>query len=389
MKILIGLTYYRPHISGLTVYAERLAKAFVARGHEVTILTSQYRNDLPRHEKVNGLNIIRVPVLLRISKGVIMPGIGFEATRQIRAADVVQLHLPQFDAAGMALRGRLFKKPTILTYHCDLDMPAGVLSRTANAIVNLMNNIAAKFAHGIVTYTRDYAENSPYLSRYLEKVHVIQPPVLLPRASQLEIQIFHQNNNPENCSPVIGMAARFASEKGVEVLVNAMPAILKMYPNAVVHFARPLVKEIGEESYFKKLMPLIEEYEHDGHWKFFDGLSPEQMAAFYPNIDVLVISSLNSTESFGLVQIEAMINGVPAVVSNLPGVRQSVKSFGMGKVVPIGDSKALAKAILEVVKNKKDFIQPADPIREKFIPDKVAQEYEILFASISDQIKNA
>jgi len=38
MKILIVLTYYRPHISGLTIYAERLAKAFAVRGHEVTVL---------------------------------------------------------------------------------------------------------------------------------------------------------------------------------------------------------------------------------------------------------------------------------------------------------------------------------------------------------------
>jgi len=389
MKILIGLTYYRPHISGLTVYAERLAKAFAARGHQVTILTSRYRKNLPRDEQVNGIRILRVPVLLRVSKGVIMPGLGIEATRQIRATDVLQLHLPQFDAAGMALRGRLFKKPTVLTYHCDLDMPAGFLSRAANVIVNLMNDIAAKFAHGIVTYTWDYAEHSPYLSRYMDKVHIIQPPVEIPKADRAEIKRFHQEHNSENRSPVIGMAARFASEKGVEVLVNALPIILKAFPKAVVHFARPLVKEIGEEKYFKKLIPLIEKYEREGHWKFFDGLTPEKMAAYYPNIDVLLVPSLNSTESFGLVQIEAMINGVPVVASDLPGVRQPVETFRMGKVVPIGDPEALAKAVIEVLRNKISFILPAGPIREKFIPDTVAQEYESLFASLSDQLNNA
>ena len=41
MHILTGLTYYRPHTSGLTIYAERMARAFARRGHEVTILTSQ------------------------------------------------------------------------------------------------------------------------------------------------------------------------------------------------------------------------------------------------------------------------------------------------------------------------------------------------------------
>ena len=73
------------------------------------------------------------------------------------------------------------------------------------------------------------------------------------------------------------------------------------------------------------------------------------MAAYYPNLDVLVVSSLNSTEAFGLVQIEAMLNNVPSVASALPGVRRPVQMTGMGKVTPIGDVKALAQAILEIL----------------------------------------
>ena len=41
MKILIILTYFQPHKSGLTVYAVRQAHALAALGHEVTVLTSQ------------------------------------------------------------------------------------------------------------------------------------------------------------------------------------------------------------------------------------------------------------------------------------------------------------------------------------------------------------
>ena len=51
MKILTVLTYYRPHTSGLTIYAERLAQAFVKRGHEVTIMTTQYDPSLPQEEQ--------------------------------------------------------------------------------------------------------------------------------------------------------------------------------------------------------------------------------------------------------------------------------------------------------------------------------------------------
>lgn len=50
MKILTVLTYYRPHTSGLTIYAERLACAFVQRGHQVTVMTTQYDPSLPRRK---------------------------------------------------------------------------------------------------------------------------------------------------------------------------------------------------------------------------------------------------------------------------------------------------------------------------------------------------
>ena len=128
MKILSVLTYYRPHTSGLTIYAERLAEALATLGHEVTILTSQYEKSLPREETIAGVRIIREPVAFRISKGVIMPGFGRTANRLVREHDVIHLHLPQFDAAGLAVRGWLFKKPTVVTYHCDLHMPPGLLS---------------------------------------------------------------------------------------------------------------------------------------------------------------------------------------------------------------------------------------------------------------------
>lgn len=68
MKILIVLTYYRPHTSGLTIYAERLAKALVNRGHTVTVLTSQFEKSLQEREILDGVNIVRVPILLKSVK---------------------------------------------------------------------------------------------------------------------------------------------------------------------------------------------------------------------------------------------------------------------------------------------------------------------------------
>jgi glycosyltransferase involved in cell wall biosynthesis len=386
MKLLIVLTYYRPHTSGLTIYAERLARAMVRQGHQVTILTSQYDSTLPEEETQDGVRILRVPVAFRLSKGVVMPSFGLRASRLVRENDAIQLHLPQFDAAGIALRGKFYKKPTVITYHCDLLMPPGPIPQLANLAVKVANNLAALWTHRIVTYTRDYAEHSSYLRRYLDKLQVIQPPVELPDVTTEEIKKFASVHNPLQQRPVIGMAARFATEKGVEVLLDAMPSILEKYPKALFQFAGPYQNIIGEEAYFERLKPRIDNFINNGNWRFLGVLNPQEMAKFYPNIDLLVLPSLNSTEAFGLVQIEAMMNGVPCVASNLPGVRQPVLTHHMGRVIPIGDSKALTAAVLEILADKNQTVVPEKELKEFYSPDSIAAEYETLFEKITEEI---
>ena len=63
MKILIVLTYYRPHISGLTIYVERLARTLAQRGHHVTVLTSHYEKGLPAGGRHYGVDPRKVEVV--------------------------------------------------------------------------------------------------------------------------------------------------------------------------------------------------------------------------------------------------------------------------------------------------------------------------------------
>jgi glycosyltransferase involved in cell wall biosynthesis len=389
MRILTVLTYYRPHASGLTIYAERLAKALARRGHEVTVMTSQYSRELPLEETVDGVKVVRVPVAFRVSKGVIMPQFGRIATRLVREHDALLLHVPQFDAAGVGLRGRMWKKPTILVYHCDLLMPPGLLSRAANLAILLMNEISARVSHRIVTNTRDYAENSPFLKRFLNKVEVIPPPVVLPAATEKAVEDFALKNNPEGRQPVIGMASRFATEKGVEILLNALPDILAVYPRALVQFVGAYQKVVGEEAYFQRLYPLIKQYMDQGTWCFLGFLPDEAMPAFYRNLDILILPSLNSTESFGIVQIEAMISGVPTVASDLPGVRQPVKMHAMGKIFPTGDAKGLAKALVEVLRDQQEYIRDPQAIQTAYHPDEIAGQFENLLLKITQELNQA
>ena len=68
MRILIALTYYRPHYSGLTIYAERQARALAARGHQVTILTSRFDPNLPKEEIRDGVEVMRLDVACTSAK---------------------------------------------------------------------------------------------------------------------------------------------------------------------------------------------------------------------------------------------------------------------------------------------------------------------------------
>jgi len=390
IRVLIVLTYYRPHTSGLTIYAERLAKGLARRGHVVTVMTSRYDRSLPLTEERDGVRIVRVPVAFRVSKGVIMPTFGFIATRLVHSHDVVSLHLPQFDAAGVAARARLMGKPSTLTYHCDLKLPAGPFNGFVNRVVDVMNYLAGLLADRVVAYTDDFAVHSPFLSRFAHKTVVIPPPVELPPASPEEVEAFARQVGLEgrsstasvhhSCGPVIGMAARLAAEKGVEVLLDALPRVLEVYPNARVLFAGQYQNVLGEEAYARRLAPLLEKYRD--RWTFLGVLSPKEMAAFYPNLDVLVVPSLNSTESFGLVQVEAMLCGTPSVASDLPGVRQPVLQTGMGEIVPVGDSRALAEAILRVVSRREQYIRSREEIARRWSTEQTAAAYEALFEQL-------
>ena len=377
MRILIVLTYYRPHTSGLTIYAERLARGLVARGHQVTVFTSRYDRSCPIDTMEDGVRVVRAPVLFRISKGVIMPSFGWLATQLVRGHDVVSLHLPQFDAAGVAIRGRLMKRPTTLTYHCDLQLPPGLFNRSVNQVVRVMNRLAGMAADRVVAYTKDFAEHSPFLQRFENKLEIIPPPVDLPEIGAGAVAGFGRMHNPEGKGPVIGMAARLAAEKGVDVLLKALPRILEAYPDARVLFAGQHRDVLREEAYARMVEPMCRK--HEECWKFLGVLNPLQMAAFYPNLDVIVVPSLNSTESFGLVQVEAMLCGTPSVASDLPGVRQPILQTGMGEVVPVGDSEALAEAVIKVVGHKEKYVRLRKEIAARWSVDGTAAEYEALF----------
>ena len=381
MRILSVITYYHPHVSGLTIYAERLNNALVQQGHSVTVLTAQLDKQMASADQRHNVQIVRVPVRVRSGKALWMPTFGWHSWRLINSADCVHIHLPQIDAPAAAWLARLCRKPVVLTYHCDLALPPSPLNRVLNRLNEWGNRASVVASSVIIGYTKDYAENSPFLSRHIgRKLHIIPPPVEIGMCSERDSAEFRAKHQLDG-QRVIGISARLATEKGIEVLLNALPQIAISIPNVRVLHAGPYKNVAGESAYAARLQPLLAQ--HADRYTFLGTLRETELAAFYHNLDLLVLPSLNRTESFGLVQIEAMMHGVPVVASNLPGVRQPIAQTGMGIVTPIGDATSLANAIVAVLQHPERYRQTSANEFDRFAPDDVAAHYVRLFKKLS------
>ena len=84
-----------------------------------------------------------------------------------------------------------------------------------------------------------------------------------------------------------------------------------------------------------------------------------------------------------MVQVEGMTCGTPVVATDLPGVRQPVLSSGMGKIVPVKDSHALAEGIIAVL-NSSDRLddEKLNALKEHYSPETVVKEYETLYKKL-------
>jgi glycosyltransferase involved in cell wall biosynthesis len=178
----------------------------------------------------------------------------------------------------------------------------------------------------------------------------------------------------------VGFVGRFAEEKGIEYLVSAVPQVLQEIPSARFALAGPTDTVPGERVH-EQLGPNIEAL--GASIVHLGLLSDAELAAFYDAIDVLVLPSTNSMESFGMTQAEAMIAGTPVVASDLSGVREAVRVTGMGLLVPPRDTSALARAIVAVLREPQRYVRPSDEVRRLFDPDRTATFYEQLFSELT------
>ena len=356
MTILFSLTYYRPYVSGLTLAVSRWAEGLAASGETVTVLALQHEKHLLFHERMHGVIVERAAWIARISKGFVSLDWWIKSWHLAGLHDVTVVNLPQFEGIIPALAAKLRGKRVIAIYHCEIVLPTGWVNSVIQSLLEVSNFCTLWVADEVVTYTNDYAKHSRLLrllSRYGKRnCTAIVPPVPKPKASAALTRTIQRRIGT---SPlVIGVAARLAAEKGIEHVLRAIPLIVSLRKDkaVTVAIAGPM-DPVGEEAYKASIMKLVKRYYK--HVCFLGSIAPEKMGSFYRNIDVLVLPSVNSTESFGMVQVEAMLYGVPVVASNLPGMRVPVQKTGMGRLVRSADAPEIARAVVSLAADRDSY----------------------------------
>ncbi|MDQ2706280.1 MAG: glycosyltransferase family 4 protein [Actinomycetota bacterium] len=366
--LVIALTYYPPYVSGLTNMARDIAEGLVARGRRVTVVTSRYDRSLPREELMGGVRVLRAPVLARIGRGVVSPAFVATAVREMARARVGSLHLPLLEAAPIALGARC---PLVVTYHCDVTLPPGMINAVQQRVVDLSNRTAMRTAAAVSVTSADYAKHSRMWPAIQPSMVVIPPPCAQVPPGRPSYR--------ETDGPHIGFLGRIVREKGLEYLVHGFRALPD--PDARLLIGGDYCSVAGG-SVVDRVRTAIGD---DPRIRLLGFVPEESLGDFYASLDVFTLPSVNAFEAWGIVQAVAMLAGVPVLASDIPGVRQPVAQTGFGTLVRPADAHAITVALRALVDAPPDRSAGAATAHQAFSVHPVLDAYEALLDKAAEQ----
>ncbi len=364
--VVVALNYYAPYVSGVTEAARVTAEGLAARGWRVLVVAGHHDPSVPARETINGVRVLRTPVVARIGKGIVSPAFAPTVARWARRARLLHLHLPMLEAGAITTLAR--GVPTVVTYQCDVTLPPGALNAVQVRALDLSHGIALRHADVVAVTSEDYAEHSRLHAAMAGRTRALPAPALdrsggTPR--------FRDGDGLH-----VGFLGRIVEEKGLEYLVRAFRTL---DDDARLLIGGDFAKVAGG-SVVERVRAAVGD---DPRVRLMGFVPDEDLPDFYASLDVFTLPSVNSLEAYGIVQVEAMMLGVPVVASDLPGVRMPVRDTGFGRVVAPRDVDGLARALRELAAADLDRDRGAREARSRYSADQVVDQHARLFEELA------
>ncbi len=338
MRIVQVTPVYPPYAGGIGGVAYEYTERLRARGFDVHVTTPAYRTS----NRMNDPDYVhRMAPIVEWGNAAFIPRL----RKLLSDYDVIHLHYPFFGGAEVVAFDQLIssKTPLVVSYHMDL-VASGFKAIFFAAHRRALMPAIMRRADRILVSSMDYAETSD-IKLLLDDMRVVEMPfgVDLNRFKPgyaPEIRALH--NIPEG-SPVIlfvGGLDKAHYFKGISVLLDTLEKLEETPWHALI---------VGDgdmrQSYeaMTRVTPVASRIHFAGKvaWK--------DLPQYYQAANVHVLPSIDRSEAFGIVTLEAAASGVPSVVSNLPGVRTVVKDGTTGFHVPVRDADALAKILEDIL----------------------------------------
>jgi glycosyltransferase involved in cell wall biosynthesis len=322
--------YPPPVTGGLERQAQELARALVRRGVRVTALSLRTEPDQPDDAVIDGVRVVRVP---RLAAPLLAVALASRMWALRRAYQVVHLHniswfaLPVI-AAAAALRRPVLTKVPSSGQLCGLPQQA---SRPGGAVWLR----AFKRSDAVVALGEQSVDDLRAIGYPLERVFRV--------SNGVSSEEFHPaERTEERDGPVrFVYTGRLSSEKGVEDLLAAWPAVvaaagrpvrLEVYGDGpLMQALRAQARELGVQDTVTLHGPVAE-------------VAPVLRAA-----DVFVLPSYIEGNSNAL--LEAMATGLAAVATRAGGTPFLLGEAGEPWLVPPGDRAALAERMAELARD--------------------------------------
>ena len=296
--------------------------------------------------------------------------------------DIVHAHSPiPYSDLPALLYAKRKKVPFLLTYQFDGQETGGSFMRNTGVSVynKLFINKVMGSAEVIIATTKAYANESPFLRRYKDKIVVIPNGINIPEVttkytreeSRINLGLPLEDN-------IILFFGSLVQYKGPDILLKSFKIVKKEFPNTKLIFA-------GRGPMLDYLTELAKKLDLENNVMFTGFVEDEKKPLYYKAADIFCLPSTTMAESFGIVNLEAMAAGIPIVASDLGGIPDIVKHGENGLLAKPRNVQSLADALTYLLKNedlRKKFGNKGRELADNYSWDKIAKETEELYRSI-------